>query len=301
MLAVPVMTRTYRSFAKINLDLEVVGRRADGYHELKTLFQSVELHDRITLARAGRGIGLTVRGADLPSGPENLAYRAAEAFLEHWGEGGVDLILQKSIPVGGGLGGGSSNAATVLLGLRRIFGAPERIEEMQDVAASLGADVPFFLVGGTAYGTGRGDRVESVEDLEEQEVWLANPGQSVSTREVFSRLDCDLPAGRSAPESSEGARSALKPVEAVGRNDLEETVLALFPAVKEVYNALVRSGAQRVGVSGSGGSMFAFYDSPPDPGTLEEGMPDGVLVIRSRTLSRPSIARRLVVKDEGDE
>ena len=305
MLATPVMSRTYRSFAKINLDLEVVGRRADGYHELRTLFQSVALHDRITLARSPRGIGLTVRGPDLPGGPENLAYRAAEIFLERWGTGGVDLILHKRIPVGGGLGGGSSNAATVLLGLRRMFGVPERIEELQGVAANLGADVPFFLVGGTARGTRRGDRVEPVADLEEQEVWLANPGQSVSTHNVFSRLDVDALVGRRTADYPEEPaaekRGASRPVDAAGRNDLEDTVLALFPAVKDVYTALVQSGARRVGVSGSGGSMFAFYDSPPDRRTLERGMPEGVLLFRSRTLSRSSIARSLVEEDEGDE
>jgi 4-diphosphocytidyl-2-C-methyl-D-erythritol kinase len=171
---------------------------------------------------------------------------------------------------------------------------------MEGLAAGLGADVPFFLVGGTAYGTGRGDRVEPLDDLEEQEIWLANPGQLISTADVFSRLDLEaLEAAR--PVAVERASGARRPVEAAGRNDLEATVLTLFPAVNEVYTALVQSGAQRVGVSGSGGSMFAFYDSPPDQRELEQGMPEGSLLFRSQTLSRASISRRLVVEPEGED
>jgi 4-diphosphocytidyl-2-C-methyl-D-erythritol kinase len=310
MLEIPVMTRTFRSFAKINLELEVVGRRADGYHELRTLFQSVALHDLISMTRSERGVGLSVEGAELSSGPDNLVHQAATGFLERWGEGGVDLVLEKRVPIGGGLGGGSSNAATALLGLRQLFGAPARVADMEGLAAGLGADVPFFLVGGTAYGTGRGDRVEPLEDLEEQEIWLANPGQLVSTADVFSHLDLEaLKTARGAgtgtevqePVSIERASGVRWPVDAAGRNDLEATVLALFPAVSEVYTALVQSGAQRVGVSGSGGSMFAFYDSPPDPRELEQGMPEGSLLFRSQTLSRASIARRLVVEPEGED
>ncbi len=145
------MRTTFRSFAKINLHLQVVGRRADGYHELVTVFQTVDLSDLLTLELRGADVQLNVSEGDAPGGEENLAYQAAQEFLQRWAPAaGLRMDLKKRIPVGGGLGGGSSNAATVLLGLQRILGVPASRENLQELASQLGADVPYFLWGGTA-------------------------------------------------------------------------------------------------------------------------------------------------------
>jgi 4-diphosphocytidyl-2-C-methyl-D-erythritol kinase len=263
-----VMGRTYLSFGKINLHLEVVGQREDGYHELRTIFQTVSLHDRIEVAACPRGIELMVSGESVPT--------------------------DKVIPVGGGLGGGSSNAATVLLALRDLFGQPVEIEELVELAARLGADVPYFLVGGTALGTGRGDRVEPLPDLAEEEVLLVNPGISVSTAEVFGsgllgRREEPHPAIDSVRAGRPGGPAALDAV-----NDLEPAVRRLYPEVDQVYNPLVQSGAERVRLSGSGATVFAFPRRRVDDAALISCLPVGSKVFRARTLSRASIAAQRV-------
>ena len=170
------MHRTYRSFAKLNLHLEVIARRDDGFHELSTVFQTVSVHDEIDVALSESGVTLETAGIETPPGPGNLVSRAAASFLARWGGRGVDLRLRKRIPVGGGLGGGSSNAATVLLALRELTGQPQTIEELQPVAAALGADVPFFLVGGTAVGVDRGDRIIAAPDAQVRR-YRSRPGR----------------------------------------------------------------------------------------------------------------------------
>ena len=159
------MPKVYRSYAKINLHLQVVGRRADGYHELRTLFQTIDLHDTVGVELGGEGVRLEVRRGDVPSDEGNLAVRAALAYVQRWApHQGVRLWLDKRIPVGGGLGGGSSNAATVLLALQDLLGDPAPVGELWSLARELGADVPYFLLGGTALGVGRGDEVFPVRE-----------------------------------------------------------------------------------------------------------------------------------------
>lgn len=284
----------FRSFAKINLHLEVLGRRPDGFHELRTVFQSVSLHDRITLERTAAAIELEVRGEPVPGDRTNLAWRAAEAFLERWGDGGVAMRLDKRIPVGGGLGGGSSNAATVLLALRGLFGEPAAPEELVETAAALGSDVPYFLVGGTALGTGRGERVTALPDLVEERLWIVDPGVRVSTREVFAAG----PFARSVPDDERIERlrrgETRRPSEVLGRNDLESRVLRRYPQVEAVYTALVQSGVERVGVTGSGAAVCAFAGRL-DECPLNALASSGVRCFDVTTLSRRSIASRQTV------
>lgn len=147
---------TFRSFAKLNLHLEVAGRRADGYHELRTLFSTIDLADELEIELTAGGVTLETGRADLPAGRENLVVRAAEAFLAAVGGGvGARIRLLKRIPVGGGLGGGSANAATTLRGLALMTGSGPSEAELERIARSLGADVPFFLHGGLALGLGQ--------------------------------------------------------------------------------------------------------------------------------------------------
>lgn len=287
---------TYRSFAKINLHLEVVGRRPDGFHELRTLFQTVSLCDLIEVSAAGRGVELEVRGFAAPGGAENLAHKAAEAYLDRWHAGrGIRLALDKRIPVEGGLGGGSSNAATVLLALRDLFGEPADVADLTAPAAALGADVPYFLIGGTALGRGRGDEVEVVPDLAEEALWLIKPEVGVATADVFrsGRIRFrDQPHPLLEAVRRGEVRQAS---EAVGENDLEPAVLALYPAVKHVYTSLVQFEAERVRVSGSGAALFTFRTGAKDGRELMSALPRQSAVFEVRTLSRASIAARRVV------
>ena len=201
-----------RSHAKINWHLEVVRRRPDGYHDLRTIFQTIELADELEVERAGSGIELEVAdgGTELAADRTNLAWRAAELYRERFGDGGVGvrIRLRKRIPIGAGLGGGSSNAAAVLAALARSDGRDPASGELLAAAAELGADVPFFLVGGVAAGLGRGDVIRALADPRDPApaVWLAVP--------PFARLDArglrEAPRRRAARRRSR-ARAARSP------------------------------------------------------------------------------------------
>lgn len=294
---------TYRSFAKVNLHLQVVGRRADGYHELRTVFQSIDLHDLVTVEPGGAAVELTVVEGEAPRGEANLAWRAAAAYLERFGGAagvsGARLALAKRVPAGGGLGGGSSNAATVLAGLDQQLGAPAPPGELWRLARELGADVPFFLVGGTALGVGRGDEVVPLPDLEERDVWLAMPAVAVSTAEVFSALPnltaqpLDSRIMGLVQRRMSGALSAW-----VVRNDLEPVVFGRFPEVRDVYDALAAAGADAVQMSGSGATLFALFRDPEEAMRAAVRLPSGCRLERARTLSRSTLTARRIV-DEG--
>jgi 4-diphosphocytidyl-2-C-methyl-D-erythritol kinase len=281
------MIGAYRSYAKINLHLQVIGRRSDGYHELRTLFQSVALHDRLLIERAEGGISVEVAAGEAPADRTNLAVRAAELYFARCPPAeGLRITLDKRIPAGGGLGGGSSNAATVLRALEDHYQRADR-GALWRMARELGADVPFFLVGGTALGFGRGDEVVPLSDLPETEVWLVTPSVAVSTPEVFGRLTDltaqPLPSSIVTLAQGEGVQSAAA-VE--GRNDLEELVLGSVPLLREVYGSLFGAGATVVRLSGTGASFFAFFDRDMSKGGLEAQVPKGTIVVRSRTLQR---------------
>lgn len=292
--------KTFRSFAKINLHLEVLRRRPDGYHDLRTVFQTVDLADEVGLETTRAGIELRVTGADLPVDHRNLAWRAAAAFLARYpgeaGRRGVRIELDKRIPVQGGLGGGSSNAATVLLGLARLRGLEagpgERAGGLGVMARELGADVPFFLLGGTAVGEGRGDLLTALDDgavrplARGQGLWLAVPPFGVSTREAFD----SAPARGEGPPFARlaaalaGERVALEDL--IGDNDLERPVFAARPELEALYTDLVRSGATRVRMSGSGSTLFALYDDPAAARPVAGFLPPGSAWMQVATLGR---------------
>jgi len=279
----------YRSFAKLNLSLEVVGRRADGYHELRTVFQTIDLADRLRIERTRLpGIQLRASGADLPTGEENLAWRAAEAFLSDWGDAsdGVAIEIEKSIPLGGGLGGGSSNAATVLLALSRLFPQTPDAGWIETAAKRLGADVPFFLVGGTARGRGRGDEIEPLSDAPSPtgELWIAAPPWGVSTREVFAALDAAPPPQLPVRQPREDLPGEFHLW--IGENDLETAAFELHPELAALYTALVRSGARRVRMSGSGSTLYALYTEPGAGEAAAGSIPPNTVWKRVRTLGR---------------
>lgn len=294
----------FLSFAKINLHLEVLGRREDGFHELRTVFQTVDLADEIDLAVHRDGVELTIEGApDLAADPTNLAFRAAEAYLARWGQRGegVSIRLKKRIPRGGGLGGGSSNAATVLAGMAVLLGRNPGGAALAELAAELGSDVPFFLYGGTALGTGRGERIAPLPDppAPPLEIWLAVPPVAAATARVFAahRLAAKRPGLAATPVGAppgDGPQAAIAPAWAalVGRNDLEPTCMALYPPVRTVYNRLSESGAVAVRLSGSGSTIFALFADGAAGLAAGDRLDNDTIWMPVRTLSRFEWRRR---------
>jgi 4-diphosphocytidyl-2-C-methyl-D-erythritol kinase len=255
-----------KSHAKVNLGLEVLGLREDGYHELRTLFQTIDLHDDLILRPRPRGVSVVCDHPAVPRDGANLAVRAAEDLRRHAGIGaGVEIHLEKRIPVGGGLGGGSSNAATVLLGLDRLWRLGLGPAGLHPLARRLGADVPYFLLVGTALGLGRGDEVYPLRRQLRGWVVLVDPGLPVSTARVFARVDASLTPREN---STSIFHFVSRELEGVGGyrllvNDLEEAAMEEAPALRErvvrVRDVLRGEGARVAALSGSGSSFFGLF------------------------------------------
>lgn len=250
--------------AKINLGLAVHGRRADGYHDISTVFLKVSLTDVLMFEAMPRGIVVQCDHPAVPGDARNLVYQAAAALKPLAPGHGVRIRLKKTIPVAAGLGGGSSDAAATLAGLNTLWELGLSRAELVRYGASLGADVPFFLLPSTAaLGQGRGDELDPVACPQDFSLVLVNPRQSLSTAWVYSQYKFELTARgnnttilRQRLESGEVAELA-----AALFNDLEKVVLPRFPGVQEVKQALARPGVAGVCMSGSGPSVYALCTS----------------------------------------
>jgi 4-diphosphocytidyl-2-C-methyl-D-erythritol kinase len=254
---------TLPSFAKVNLYLRVLGRRDDGFHELCTVFQTVSLHDSITFVE-DEDLSLTWNQMEVAVSNDNLIIRAANALKKRYKvDNGARINLVKTIPAPGGLGGGSSNGAMTLLGLTKLWRLPVDRSVLTDLAAEIGSDVPFFLHGGIALGTGRGENVEELPDLAIGPMLIITPKVAVSTPDAFYRLSAPnltkLALNRNLSVCRDEARSpdllhcALK-------NDLEASVFKAYPEVGRVKETLLGLGAQGAAMSGSGASVFAMFE-----------------------------------------
>lgn len=282
------------SFAKINLGLEVLGTRQDGYHELRTIFQTITLRDDVEIRTGGREVTVRCDHPAVPAGGENLAARAAAELRRYAGrKEGVQIRITKRIPVAGGLGGGSSNAAAVLLGLDRLWRLGLGPAGLHPLARRLGADVPFFLMGGTALGLGRGDEVYPLRRQVRAHVVVADPARPLSTAAVFRRLDRSLTPRENShtifrfiSRDLEGQGDAF-PILA---NDLEKAALEEAPdladQVRRIRGILVQEGAVSASLSGSGSSFFGLFGDARRArrawAALEK---EGVAAFRGRTLS----------------
>jgi 4-diphosphocytidyl-2-C-methyl-D-erythritol kinase len=251
------------AFAKVNLMLEVLGRRDDGFHELASVMQTVSLQDTVALRPAADGIRSVVCDQPDLAGADNLALRAAEAVARAAGiAAGVALDLHKEIPIQGGLGGGSSDAAAVLMALRGLWNLKLSTADLTALAASLGSDVPFFLVGGTALVTGRGEHVAPLPDINPLWIVLARPAVSISTATAFHAL---TPADYGDGSASSALADAIQRGETTLLtrlvNAFEHSVLRDYPAVARTWEALEAAGAPVVRLSGSGPTLFAPFDT----------------------------------------
>jgi 4-diphosphocytidyl-2-C-methyl-D-erythritol kinase len=253
-----------QAHAKINLTLDVLGRRADGYHELATIMQSIDLYDTLCLsASTDQQVHMLCSRPELGNA-DNLAARAAEAIRRHTGSRqGVRIELHKRIPVAAGLGGGSSDAAAVLRALLRWWRLDISQAELHALAASLGSDVPFFLAGGTALCEGRGERITLFSPTWPRQMrWLLllKPAIAISTAVVFRQLPTsDYTRGEHSRAVLDALQAGRAPLREDLHNGLERSVLQRHPEVRQAAQALLAAGAPHVRLSGSGPSLFAFF------------------------------------------
>jgi len=250
--------------AKVNLFLEVGRRRDDGFHELDTLFQAIDMWDRVELERVGAGVTLRVRGPDLGPVEDNLAVRAARLYLaDVGGGGGVEIDLTKRVPAGAGLGGGSSDAAAVLRGMNELWGRPVQPGRLAELGATLGSDVAFFLgESPLARGTGRGEILEPFPVLPPADLVVVCPPVHVATRGAYQALDrrrTDAPVGP-RPAARRDRPKAWTDVEAMAGNDFEEVVVAAHPEIRRSLAGLRDVGGRPALLSGSGSACFALFD-----------------------------------------
>ncbi len=261
------MTRlTVRARAKLNLGLEITGRRSDGYHNLVTIFQAVSIYDELTMVPA-TGLRLSVSGASL-GGADNLAFAAMRRLRERARVGGGAAVhLAKGIPVAAGLGGASSDAAAALLAARQLWGAPVGDATLRDLAAALGSDVPFFLRGGTAFATGRGERIEPLPPL--LPVWFVVVVPAVrihrKTATLYAALTApDFTAGHRVREQSDRLRAGLPLDPELLVNAFARPLVALRPELSAIGDAMRRVGAPVVALSGAGPSHFTVTGDERD-------------------------------------
>jgi 4-diphosphocytidyl-2C-methyl-D-erythritol kinase len=230
------------SYAKINLSLRVLGKRVDGFHELCTVFQSVSLHDDL-LFRKDPGFRLTCSDRTIPTNENNLIVKAANALREQYQIAfGAHIHLEKRIPSPGGLGGGSSNAAVALIGLKRLWKIPIQDDKIIGIADELGSDVSYFLTGGTALGTGRGEKIEALDDFPARFLIIVSPDIDVSTRPVFEALNAPNLTNDASKSILNVCRFDVKSVDFLHsgmKNDLESVVFEAFPEVERVKQTLL--------------------------------------------------------------
>ena len=256
-----------RAHAKVNLDLRVLGTRPDGYHELRTVFQTIDLYDTLTAQEKPGPFVLKCRTAGVPLDDRNLVWRAAAALWRALGRAGEPadtlVTLEKAIPMQAGLGGGSADAAAALQVLARLWGGAP-LSLLREVAATVGSDAPFFLSGGTALGLGRGEEIYPLVDLPRHWVVIVRPPFGVSTVEAYTWYDEDRAAGVREPRSDLQILPVPWPSRAAQMiNDLEPPVLRRHPEIGAIKTALREAGASAAAMSGSGSAVFGLFRTRP--------------------------------------
>jgi 4-diphosphocytidyl-2-C-methyl-D-erythritol kinase len=253
-----------KSPAKINLGLRVVGKRPDGYHNIETVLHEINLYDEIEISLSTGRVELITNSPDVPTGNENLCIKAARLFFERFDiKTSVKIYLKKNIPVGAGLGGGSSDAVGVLKGLNKLFGIDAGDDVMHEIASQLGSDAPFFVRGGTAYATGRGDILEYFKFEIPYDVVLIYPGINISTSWAYKNVKPGKYICRKNLRDTL-IKNIDKPdvLRIELKNDFEEVVFKNYPEIADIKRKLYNAGALFALMSGSGSSVFGFFDKP---------------------------------------
>ena len=286
-----------RAFAKINLCLHVLGKRPDDYHELRTIFQTISLHDTLDAFHHARFVGpemfMTSNDPELPLGPDNLVWRAIKAISPEIGfRGGVSVHLEKRIPVARGLGGGSSDAAAALIGMLRLTGWKVPLPRLMEIAAGLGADVPFFLFGGRAMAVNRGDEIYPLDDEPKRAIVVVSPkGIGVSTKDAYQWVSSEL-TSRVKARRIWGFCALCWSRSGAVSNDFEGPVFHRHPRLREIRDGLLKRGAADAALAGSGSAVFGIFRNPAQARRTARAFPeDSVFVVE--TLSREKYGRAM--------
>jgi 4-diphosphocytidyl-2-C-methyl-D-erythritol kinase len=261
-----VKSITVKAPAKVNYLLDVIRRRPDGYHDLRMVMQQVNLCDEITITLTDTpGISVTCGKNGVPDGPGNIAWKAANALLElSGGSQGAEIFITKNIPVAAGLGGGSSDAASVLMGMNELLRLGLSDQRLMEIGVKLGADVPFFIFKKSALAEGIGEALTVMPEMPRAWILLVNPGVHVSTAWVYKNLQLTNRGELNRLPCSYGS---LEEVCSIFSNDLESVTIPAFPVIAEIKNAMLRSGALAAMMSGSGPTVFGLY---PDKDSAEK-------------------------------
>lgn len=254
---------TLPSFAKINWLLRILGKRADGFHEICTVFQMVSLHDNLSFSRCDE-IVLTCQDRKIPTDERNLIVKAAFELKQKFNiKTGAKIHLEKNIPAPGGLGGGSSNAAVALVGLIKLWKIEIDAADLLKIGAKLGSDVPFFFDGGTALGTGRGTDIFPLDDISENHILIVTPNVNVSTGEAFAGLNAPRLTNKTPKRILQLCRDEAQRLDlrqSLLVNDFEKTIFKIEPEIERVKQKLLELKAKHALLSGSGASVFAVFD-----------------------------------------
>jgi len=291
---------TVRPSAKINLTLRVGPARPDGFHDVRTLMQNIGISDTLVVSERRGAFALQTRAPGVPADETNLVWKAARALWLAAGKTGeprdAHVRLEKTIPHEAGLGGGSADAAGAIAALNDLWGFRLPQKTLLRVAASIGSDVPFFLIGGTAMGAGRGDELYPVDDADRLGVVIVKPSFGVSTADAYRWLDED----RANPLNPLNPLTRSREVHLgwptdplVVANDLEAPVARRQPEILEIVDACYSNGAQVAAMTGSGSAVFALFNEQAAPRAAKGLQRPGWLVLVSRTLSRRESTRRI--------
>ena len=253
-----------KALAKINLGLDVLGRRENGYHDVRMVMQTIYLYDNVTLNKTEEaGIQLKTNLSYLPVDENNIAYKAAKMLIEEFNiQEGVEIILDKHIPVAAGMAGGSSNAAAVLVGMNRLFGLGLSQQELKDRGVKLGADVPYCIMRGTVLAEGIGEILTPLAPMPKCFILVAKPGIGVSTKTVYEKLDAkeieehpDIDGVIAGLEEGD-----LKKIATSMGNVLENVTIPDYPIIEDIKNVMKEEGALNAMMSGSGPTVFGIFD-----------------------------------------
>ncbi|NMB08172.1 MAG: 4-(cytidine 5'-diphospho)-2-C-methyl-D-erythritol kinase [Tissierellia bacterium] len=274
------------SHGKINLSLDVLYKREDGYHELNTIMQEIELKDTIILREINKGIEIQCNNKELPLDETNLVFKAWEKIVDKVGENrGIHITLDKQIPIAAGLGGGSSNAAAVLKGLNELWDLKLSQEELMDIGVEIGADVPFCIMGGTAHARGIGEKLTKLKPFSGKMLLLANPGIFVSTEKVYNNLDLNCGENINIEEIiSFMEKGNLLKLGQNMANTMEKTVINKHPIIDEIKKDMLKHGALGSLMSGSGPTVFGLFDQEEKLHKCKEELEKKIpLVIATKT------------------
>lgn len=250
---------TLQAPAKVNLRLDVLRKRSDGYHDLRTMMERVSIHDEIEIKIVEKGLYVQCDNEEVPEDENNIAFRALKEILAYSSRNvGVEVFIKKNIPVASGMGGGSSNAAAVIKGINHLLKLKLSKEKLIKIGGKVGADVPFFLFEGPALAEGIGEQLKKIRSMPKLLFLIVNPGIKVSTEAVYNRYNAEH-AYDDKPDDLPNIYRTKKDVAKILSNDLEKVTIKEFPVIEEIKNELIKSGAIASLMTGSGPTVFGLF------------------------------------------